>query len=133
LVIQAGAIGNGGEVFVLDMGEPVRIVELAENLIRLSRLVPGKDIPIVFTGVRAGEKLFEELLSKEEGTTATRHERIFIAVLPNGIRKDLISYLDSIEQLLNKGELHVESWLGDMIEDYRPIRVSEKEVASTID
>lgn len=79
LVIQAGAIGQGGEVFVLDMGEPIRILDLAENLIRLSGREPGREIPIVFTGLRPGEKMFEELLTAEEGTTATQHKRIFVA------------------------------------------------------
>ncbi|MBP2017882.1 FlaA1/EpsC-like NDP-sugar epimerase [Symbiobacterium terraclitae] len=79
LVIQAGAMGTGGEVFVLDMGEPVKIVDLARDLIRLSGYEPDVDIPIVFTGARPGEKLYEELLTTEEGTRATSHERIFIA------------------------------------------------------
>jgi FlaA1/EpsC-like NDP-sugar epimerase len=79
LVIQAGAMGSGGEIFVLDMGEPIRIVDLAQNLIRLSGLRPGEDIDIVFTGIRPGEKLYEELLTREDRTRASRHERIFIA------------------------------------------------------
>jgi len=79
LIIQAGAMGQKGEVFVLDMGEPVKIVDLARDLIRLSGLEPEKDIKIVFTGIRPGEKLFEEVLTAEEGTKATKHERIFIA------------------------------------------------------
>ncbi|HHY76278.1 MAG TPA: polysaccharide biosynthesis protein [Firmicutes bacterium] len=79
LVLQAGTMGHGGEVFVLDMGEPVKIVDLAEQMIRLSGRTPYTDIPIVFTGVRPGEKLFEELLTAEEGTTATHHTQIFIA------------------------------------------------------
>ncbi|NLG83022.1 MAG: polysaccharide biosynthesis protein [Firmicutes bacterium] len=79
LVIQAGAMGKGGEIFVLDMGEPVRIVDLARELIRLSGLEPGKDIEIVFTGPRPGEKLLEEVLTDKEGMMVTQHERIFIA------------------------------------------------------
>lgn len=79
LVIQAGAMAKGGEIFLLDMGEPVKIVDLATNLIKLSGLEPGKDIEIVYTGIRPGEKLFEELLTKEEGATSTKHERIFVA------------------------------------------------------
>jgi FlaA1/EpsC-like NDP-sugar epimerase len=79
LVIQAGAYGKGGEVFVLDMGDPVRIVDLAEDLIRLSGLEVGRDIEIKFTGIRPGEKLFEELLTASEGITATRNSKIFIA------------------------------------------------------
>ncbi|WP_243120736.1 nucleoside-diphosphate sugar epimerase/dehydratase [Pelotomaculum sp. FP] len=79
LVIQAGAMARGGEVFVLDMGEPVKIVDMARDMIKLSGLEPDKDIQIKFTGVRPGEKLFEELLTAEEGSSATEHKRIFTA------------------------------------------------------
>lgn len=79
LVLQAGALGQGGEIFVLDMGEPVRIMDLAREMIRLSGYEPDRDIPIVFTGPRPGEKLFEELLTAEEGTVATQHDKIFVA------------------------------------------------------
>jgi FlaA1/EpsC-like NDP-sugar epimerase len=84
LVIQAGAIAAGGEIFILDMGKPVKIVDLAKDIIRLSGLEPGKDIEIKFTGIRPGEKLYEELLTAEEGTTETNHKRIFVAK-PNSI------------------------------------------------
>jgi FlaA1/EpsC-like NDP-sugar epimerase len=81
LVFQAVYMSSedGGEIFVLDMGEPVKIVTLAENLIRLNNMEPYKDIEIVFTGLRPGEKLFEELLTAEEGTEATNHSKIYIA------------------------------------------------------
>ncbi len=79
LVIQAGAMAKGGEIFVLDMGEPVRIVDLARNMITLSGYEPDKDIEICYTEVRPGEKLFEELLTAGEGMNTTAHERIFIA------------------------------------------------------
>lgn len=84
LVIQAGALARGGEIFVLDMGEPVKILDLAHTLIKLSGFEPEKDIEIVFTGIRPGEKLFEELLTADEGTSATTHQRIYVA-RPNGI------------------------------------------------
>jgi len=93
LVIQAGAFAEGGEIFILDMGKPVKIIDLARDLIRLSGLEPDKDIKIVITGTRPGEKLFEELLTSEEGTSATKHKRIFIA------RPNNIPY-ESIEQLV---------------------------------
>lgn len=80
LVIQAGAMGIGGEVFVLDMGDPVKILDMANDLIRLHGLEPEKDIQIKFIGLRPGEKLFEELLNAEEGVTETEHEEIFKAV-----------------------------------------------------
>ncbi len=81
LVLQAGAIAKGGEVFVLDMGEPVKIVDMACDLIELTGLVPHKDIKIEYSGLRPGEKLFEELLTAEEGTASTKHEKIFVANL----------------------------------------------------
>ena len=77
LVLQAAAMGKGGEIFVLDMGEPVKIVDLATELIRLSGLRPGTDIEIVFSGTRPGEKLFEELSTKGENMVPTSHEKIF--------------------------------------------------------
>jgi len=79
LVLQAGGLGQNGAIYVLDMGEPVKIVDLARDLIRLSGLEPGVDVDIVFTGIRPGEKLFEELLTAEEGTEASKHEKIFVA------------------------------------------------------
>jgi FlaA1/EpsC-like NDP-sugar epimerase len=84
LVLQAAGLGQNGAVYVLDMGEPVRIIDLARDLIALSGLEPDVDIPIEVTGLRDGEKLFEELLTPEEGTTATRHEKIFVARKTNG-------------------------------------------------
>lgn len=80
LVIQAGSMGKGGEVFVLDMGEPVKILDMAKDLIRLHGLVPEKDISIEITGIRPGEKLYEELLNAEEGILETEHQEIFKAV-----------------------------------------------------
>ncbi|NND77617.1 MAG: polysaccharide biosynthesis protein [Flavobacteriales bacterium] len=79
LVIEAGAMGKGGEIFIFDMGESVRIKDLALNMIRLSGLEPGKDIEVKITGLRPGEKIFEELLTKEEGTLPTHHEKIMVA------------------------------------------------------
>jgi FlaA1/EpsC-like NDP-sugar epimerase len=78
LVIQAGGMGAGGEIFILDMGEPVKVVDLARDLIRLSGLVPNEDIEIRFTGVRPGEKLFEELAVDDEHVTKTHHPKIFV-------------------------------------------------------
>ncbi|WP_457641494.1 polysaccharide biosynthesis protein [Persephonella sp.] len=96
LVFQATFMGEGGEVFVLDMGEPVKIVKLAEELIRLQGLEPYKDIDIVFTGLRPGEKLFEELLTAEEGTEKTYHEKVFIAKISKNLTPD------EIEEIISK-------------------------------
>lgn len=79
LVLQAGAYANGGEIFILDMGSPVKIRELAENLIRLSGHIPGEDIEIKYTGLRDGEKLYEELLISEEGIQKTQNDLIYVA------------------------------------------------------
>ena len=76
LVLEAGFMGNGGEIFVFDMGQPVKIAELANAMIQLSGLIPGKDIQIVYTGLRPGEKLFEELLTDKETTLPTDHSKI---------------------------------------------------------
>ena len=78
LVMQASTMGKGGEIFVLDMGEPVKIVDLARDLILLSGLEPGKDVPIVFTGLRPGEKMFEELRFDGEGLKLTNHRKIHV-------------------------------------------------------
>lgn len=78
LVLQAGAMGRGGEIFFLDMGEPVRIVDLAENVIRLSGLDPGQDMAIEFTGLRAGERLSEALTMDGESLLPTTHEKVFM-------------------------------------------------------
>lgn len=105
LVFQAAAMGEEGEVFVLDMGEPVKIVQLAEELIKLNGLKPYEDIDIVFTGLRPGEKLFEELLTAEEGTIASKHSKIFIAKINNGKSVDEIkNYIDSFEKLVVLGD-----------------------------
>ncbi|WP_439881755.1 polysaccharide biosynthesis protein [Pontibacter sp. MBLB2868] len=79
LVLEAGTMGNGGEIFIFDMGQPVRIVDLARKMIKLAGRVPEQDIKIVFTGLRPGEKLFEELLSVEEKTIPTHHHKIKIS------------------------------------------------------
>jgi FlaA1/EpsC-like NDP-sugar epimerase len=97
LVMQAVALGKGGEVFVLDMGNPVLIKDLAETMIRNAGLRPNIDVPIVFTGRRPGEKLFEELLTAEEGTTATVNQRIYRARISK--TRDYEEVLDQVRRL----------------------------------
>ncbi len=104
LVIQAGAYGKGGEVFILDMGEPVRIVDLAEDLIRLAGLEVGRDIEIKFTGIRPGEKLYEELLTASEGITATRNSKIFIARPEEVDEQALMALVEKLEMAARVGK-----------------------------
>ncbi|MBQ2603932.1 MAG: nucleoside-diphosphate sugar epimerase/dehydratase [Acutalibacteraceae bacterium] len=96
LVLQAGAMAHGGEIFVLDMGEPVKIVTLAENLIRLYGKVPYQDVEIKFTGLRPGEKLYEELLMNEEGLKETANKKIFIG---NQIKINPDEFLGELQEL----------------------------------
>jgi FlaA1/EpsC-like NDP-sugar epimerase len=91
LVLEASSMGEGGEIFVFDMGKPVPIVDLARKMIRLSGLVPNIDIEIKYTGLRPGEKLYEELLSEAENTIPTHHEKILIAK----IREEKIEGIDN--------------------------------------
>ncbi|MGA6826561.1 polysaccharide biosynthesis protein [Nitrospira sp. NS4] len=101
LVLQASVLGQGGEVFVLDMGEQIRIVDLARNMIVLSGLVPGKDIEIVFTGLRPGEKLYEELFDEHEQVEPTAHAKINRAVGPPR-PDDLDQWVDNLETSLSR-------------------------------
>jgi FlaA1/EpsC-like NDP-sugar epimerase len=78
LILQAGALGKGGEIFVLEMGTPVRVVDMACDLIRLSGKEPGRDIEIVYTGLRPGEKLYEEIITQGEDIVPTSHEKIMV-------------------------------------------------------
>ncbi|MBS4013479.1 MAG: polysaccharide biosynthesis protein [Bacteroidetes bacterium] len=98
LVLEAGAMGKGGEIFIFDMGESVKILDLAKNIIKLSGLEPGKDIEIIYTGLRAGEKLYEELLNNAENTIPTHHPRIMIA---NTEVHPISEVEQSVNELLN--------------------------------
>jgi FlaA1/EpsC-like NDP-sugar epimerase len=98
LVLEAGTMGNGGEVFLFDMGEPIKILDLAKKMIRLAGRTPGKEIEIHFTGLRPGEKLFEELLNKEEEVMPTHNKKILIAKV---MEYDFAKVSMSIEHLIN--------------------------------
>lgn len=130
LILQAGAIGNGGEIFVLEMGTPVKILNMAEDLIRLSGKEPYKDINIVFTGLRDGEKIYEELLTNDEKIVSTVHKKIMVLgntnndlnhsekeLFRNKIDEKLIKLNDAANNLdVNKIKLV----LKDLVPDYRP-------------
>lgn len=104
LVLEAGTMGKGGEIFVFDMGEPVKIADLAIRMIKLAGLTPGKDICIEFTGLRPGEKLYEELLNKNEDVIPTHHKKIMISqVIKNGMRT-LISDIDLLIELAEQNK-----------------------------
>ena len=128
LVIQAGAMADGGEIFVLDMGEPVRIMDLAENIIRLSGYVPGVDIDIEITGLRPGEKLYEELLLDEEKTSKTAHQKIYVEhPLPTEPRLQELLFPENerglekeIDSLIKKSDAEVKEWLHQLVSNYTP-------------
>ena len=102
LVLQAGSQAEGGEVFLFDMGKPVKIKDMAEDLIRLHGFTPGKDIKITYTGLRPGEKLYEELLTSEEGTTSTKHKKIFKAHIQPLDEQDLKASLQTLNETTDK-------------------------------
>ncbi|TMQ69048.1 MAG: polysaccharide biosynthesis protein [Candidatus Eisenbacteria bacterium] len=103
LVLQAGAMGRGGEVYLLDMGEPVRILDLARQLIRLAGMREGEDVEIVFTGLRPGEKLYEELHSASERTRITRHQRILVWELDARREEELLREIHELVQVARTG------------------------------
>jgi len=122
LVIQAGAMAKGGEIFVLDMGEPVKIVVLARDLIRLSGFEPDVDIKIEFTGLRPGEKLYEELLMVEEGLTATKHEKIFVGKPVFSDLDTLRKELDNLKRILVGSDEGLVEYMERLVPTYKPMR-----------
>ena len=133
LVLQAGAYARGGEIFILDMGEPVKIYDLAYNLIKLSGFEPNLDINIEITGLRPGEKLYEELLMSEEGLTETKHKKIFIGK-PNDFDFDYISNKISelIELSIYGSVEEIKNKLKEIVPTYKEPHEVNKEVAATL-
>ena len=107
LVLQAGAMAKGGEIFILDMGEPVKIVDLANNLIRLSGFEPGVDIKIEYSGLRPGEKLYEELLMSEEGLTKTANSKIFIGKPVEFDSKKVMDHLEVLKKIVDNEDVEL--------------------------
>jgi FlaA1/EpsC-like NDP-sugar epimerase len=121
LVLQAGAIGKGGQICVLDMGEPVKIVDLARNLILLSGLKPGEDVKIEFSGMRPGEKLYEELNTMDEDSAPTAHEKIRIFIGNGMPDADILGWLEDLREICRSrdtGRLVIA--LKEIVLDYSP-------------
>lgn len=106
LVLQAGTMGNGGEIFVFDMGQPVKIFDLATRMISLSGLRPGEDIEIIETGLRPGEKLYEELLNDKEMTMATRHNKIMVAKVRIYDYDEVSKHIEQLRKFTESGNYH---------------------------
>lgn len=120
LVLQSGAYAKGGEIFILDMGDPVKIVDLARNLIRLSGLEPDVDIKIEYTGLRPGEKLYEEKLMSEEGLTRTANELIHIG---KPVEFDEVKFLNSMNDLMLVSYENTEAvrlMVEELVDKYHP-------------
>lgn len=133
LVLQAGAYAKGGEIFVLDMGQPVKIYDLAENLIRLSGYIPNEEIEIKVTGLRPGEKLYEELLMDEEGLSETPHKKIFIG-RPGEFKLEKVK--NNINTLLDVVKLGNKEKLREKLQEVVPTYKNpdeDNEVAATIE
>ena len=130
LVLQAGAFANGGEIFVLDMGDPVKIYDLAYDLIKLSGFEPNKDIKIKITGLRPGEKLYEELLMSEEGLTNTKHEKIFIGKPTFTDIDELKKKLKELNEIVEKD--NVDELISKIEEVVPTYKRKKDEVAITI-
>lgn len=120
LVLEAGTMGRGGEIYVFDMGKSVKILDLARKMIWLSGLEPDRDIEIHFTGLREGEKLFEELLSSQENTVPTHHEKILIAQVQQYPYSEINKYVDLFTDLVNdRNELKMVALMKELVPEYK--------------
>jgi FlaA1/EpsC-like NDP-sugar epimerase len=120
LVLEASAMGDGGEIFIFDMGKSVKILDLAEKMIWLSGLEPRKDIDIVFTGLREGEKLYEELLNNSENTIRTHHHKIMIAKVQHYDYQEINRYVDLFNDLVNdRNELKSVALMKELVPEYK--------------
>jgi len=120
LVLEAGAMGRGGEIFIFDMGKSVKIFDLARKMIQLSGFMPGKDIDIVFTGLREGEKLYEELLNQKENTLKTHHQKIMIAKVQEHGYLEMNKYIELFNDLVNdRNELKMVALMKELVPEFR--------------
>ncbi|HEY0740181.1 MAG TPA: nucleoside-diphosphate sugar epimerase/dehydratase [Chryseosolibacter sp.] len=120
LVLEAGALGRGGEIFIFDMGEMVKIHDLAKRMIRLSGFEPGKEIDIVFTGLREGEKLYEELLNQSESTIPTHHDKIMIAKVQEYAYSEVSKMVDLFHELVDdKNELKMVALMKELVPEFK--------------
>jgi FlaA1/EpsC-like NDP-sugar epimerase len=120
LVMQAGAIGHGGEIFILDMGKPMKILSLAREMIRRNGLKPGKDIAIEFSGIRPGEKLYEELACADEQTRPTSHAKIRVWQLPRATAQQVEKMMQMLGAVTNSGKREVVQALAQCVAEYQP-------------
>jgi FlaA1/EpsC-like NDP-sugar epimerase len=120
LVLQAGAIGKGSEIFVLDMGQPIKILDLAEEMIRLAGKRPNHDIPIEFTGIRPGEKLFEELATDNEQTRPTTHPKIRVWQLPTAAPSEIDQSLNDLAHAMDAPRDIAITALMQAVNEYKP-------------
>ncbi|GIW76427.1 MAG: hypothetical protein KatS3mg104_1490 [Phycisphaerae bacterium] len=127
LVMQAGAIGKGGEIFVLDMGQPVRILDLAHEMIRRNGLEVGKDIEIRITGMRPGEKLFEELANDSDSTVPTTHPKIRVWKLPRMTTQQARQHLDALSRVVESDPQQIVQTLMRIVPEYQPSSHSLRE------
>lgn len=120
LVLEAGAMGHGGEIFIFDMGQSVKIYDMAKRMIRLSGLEPGRDIEIVFTGLREGEKLYEELLNAQESTIPTHHEKIMIAKVREYRYAEVDKLIDLFFELItDRNELKMVALMKEIVPEFK--------------
>lgn len=131
LVMQAGAMGQGGELFILDMGEPVRILDLAQDLITLSGLKPHEDIEIRFSGIRPGEKLVEELSTEAERAEKTKHPKVFTGRIKQHEWERVVAAIDALCGVANETDAEpIRSALGDIVPEYREHRQGARRTGS---
>ena len=130
LVLQACVYAKGGEVFVLDMGEPVRIDDLARNMIRLSGFEPDVDIAVKYTGLRPGEKLYEELLMQDEGLDKTPNELIYIGHFNDFDRETLLEQLEELENACRHNSEDIRPLIQRLVKTYQPKTEAQQQLAA---